>query len=282
MTTIELKKKIKTFLKTKRKVGYSIAELLVVAAYAMLVLAVILLRNCGGAKALDEDPTFVMDGNEYAQHFEEHIISFLEKYKAPRETTDFLVIHHSAGNCNASAEDVQEYHIPLYGDIAYHYLYYPCKKKIVQVRELDEGAPHAYSMNYNSVAICVMGNFNEQSLDSLDIMILRTLITQLRDIYSLGPECVIGHDDCIVYNRDNNTACPGAHIHTSMFVPRITEQDYERLISEYMVRTNNKFTEYRLKKMPLELAEMQLNKAQFEAYAEKEYNEMVTTIKNKK
>jgi len=282
MNAIELKKAIKVFLKTKRKVGYSVAELVVLAAYAMLILTIVLLRNCGGGKEESFDaPAFVMDSNDYARHFESHIISFLEKYKAPRGSTDFIVIHHSAGNCDASAEDVQEYHIPLYGDIAYHYLYYPCKKKIVQVRELDEGAPHAYSMNYNSVAICVMGNFNEQSLDSLDIMILRTLITQLRDIYSLGPECVIGHDDCIVYNRDNNTACPGAHIRTSMFVPSITEDDYKRLLDDYMLRTNNKFTEYRLAKMIRELVQKQLNKAQLDIYAANEYNEMVKTIKHK-
>ena len=281
MSLLEIKNKIKSFLKTKRKVGYSIAEILTYVAYAAMVLLIILLRHCRENNDFVADSVEVMDSEEYARHYEEHIISFLDKYKEPRKSTDFVTIHHSAGNCDATAEDVQEYHIPLYGDIAYHFLNYPCKKKVVQVRGLDESAPHAYSMNFNSVAICVMGDFETETLDSLDIAILRTLVTQLREIYALGPECVVGHNDCKVYNNLNNTACPGCHIKTSMFIPRITEDDYSRMIAEYERKTRNSFTEFRRNKMVKDLVVMQYNKAQFDVYIDKEYADMVNTIKNK-
>ena len=284
MTLLEIKTKIKKFLKTKRKVGYSIAEISTYFVYAVAVLAFVLMRHCGGRNDDIVEDSFgdVMDAAEYAEHYEEHIISFLDKYKAPRASTEFVTIHHSGASGNATAEDVQQYHIPLYGDIAYHYLYYPGKKKVVQVRGLDEGSPHAYSMNFNSVAICIMGDFEKEELDSVDIVILRTLITQLRDIYALGPECVVGHGDCVAYNPRNNTACPGCHVKTRMFVPAITEDDYERMISDYERKTRNSFTEFRRTKMTKELVSLQYNKAQFDVYIDKEYADMVTTIKNKK
>lgn len=273
---------IKWLLRKRRRVVYSLSELGAFLAVAALALFAVSDSKCGEGEVRDfsSDATYaVMSDDEFASHFEERIL----ETPNPRKETKCLTIHHSASENIPEAEAVRDYHIDVkkFPGIGYHALYDPERKMMIQVRGWDDVCPHAYSMNDNSVSICILGNYETQYLDSLDILIISTMVDKLMTRYGLNPVAVCGHGDCVVYNSLNNTACPGKHADVRQFVPRRTEDDYRECIDAWSHRSRFEFTEWRYKTMLSECVQRQMSLPQLEEYLGRQKVEMIKSIKNK-
>ena len=129
----------------------------------------------------------------------------------------FIVIHHSYTPDHPGSnmtESIKKYHIETnkWSDIGYHYVIeydkdYPCIKK---GREEDISGAHAIGFNIRSIGICVVGNFDEESLPQDKGEVLIHLIQRLMRKYSIPKENVIGHRETyLLREKPIERSCPG-------------------------------------------------------------------------
>ena len=119
-----------------------------------------------------------------------------------RTKTAHLVIHHSAGQ-DVSAAVIHQQHLQRgYNGIGYHYL-------IRKNGALEAGRPetavgaHAKGYNYDSIGICLTGNFMQEPPAPAQLATLRGLITKLQRTY--------GNLTINLHRELNATACPGIY-----------------------------------------------------------------------
>lgn len=122
---------------------------------------------------------------------------------SPRKATQRIIIHHSASRGNEDAKIIHGWHLNNNGwaGIGYHFV-------ITKSGEIQRGRPehltgaHAgASGNWNSIGICIVGNFDIETPAIVQMTALVWLIRHLRGKY--GNLEVIGHKDVMA------TACPG-------------------------------------------------------------------------
>ena len=122
---------------------------------------------------------------------------------ADRMHTSNIIIHHSASD-DASAPDIHKWHRDIgYSGIGYHFV---IRKygTIERGRPLNKVGAHAGSeYNYNSIGICLAGNFVVLEPQPEQIRSLLMLIDHLEEHYGKKLK-VLRHSD--VYS----TACPGS------------------------------------------------------------------------
>lgn len=126
-----------------------------------------------------------------------------------RAETNRVIIHHSAAPDSQRVEDIARYHVEVNGwsAIGYHYI-------IERDGTIAMGRPrwavgaHAYGANFDSIGVCVLGNFNNDTLDQIRMMSLCHVIAQCIHDYDLDP------DDDVIPHRDvaGDTSCPGINI----------------------------------------------------------------------
>ena len=281
LTTEYIKARIKWLLRQRRRVLYSLSELVAFLAVALLALMAMSDAGCGGEmRDFSDNTTYaVMADEDFSAHFEEHIL----ETPNPRPETRFIVIHHSASDNIPKPEAVREYHMAVkhYSGIGYHALYDPERKVMIQVRDWDDVSPNAYAMNSNAVAICLLGNYETQYLDSTDILVISTTVDKLMTRYGLNPVAVCGHGDCVVYDPRNNSLCPGRHADIRQFIPMRTEDDYRECIDAWSNRTRFEFTEWRYKTILEECVKSQRSLPQLEQYLGEQKEEMIQSLRKK-
>ena len=137
-----------------------------------------------------------------------------------------IIVHHSAGNPYDTVEQIREMHIKQRGrsDIGYHYIIRQGKGNPVT---LEPGRPpekigaHSQGENADSIAVCVFGNWAENTLPA--IMIRSSLLTTLVSLckkYKLTTKDIFGHREC----PGEHTLCPG-------FDMNLIREDVEHLLS---------------------------------------------------
>ena len=132
-----------------------------------------------------------------------------------------LVVHHAATPRTTTVEQIRDYHVNHNGwrDIAYHYvLRMPTDESAVQIAparkqdgdvyiEPGEEGAHVYGyVNYSSLGICLVGNFDEEKVPKRMYETLVQLLTSFLIAYELDETAVVGHREV----PDQNTACPGS------------------------------------------------------------------------
>lgn len=128
----------------------------------------------------------------------------------------YIVIHHSATRVgNACIMD--RYHKNkrhMKNGLAYHFVIDngTCGKRDGQVEEgkrwklqLWGGHVRQQWLNNSGIGICLVGNFDKQTVSKKQFAALRKLVAKLSRTYGIPISCIKGHKDF----RGEKTVCPG-------------------------------------------------------------------------
>lgn len=117
-----------------------------------------------------------------------------------RNSTERIILHHAAAS-QCSSDDIDKWHKQKdYSCIGYHFF---IKKNGTIYRGRQENAvgAHAYQNNYNSVGICLEGDFEKEQMTDTQVEAGKELVAYLKNKYNISK--VQKHSDV------NNTSCPG-------------------------------------------------------------------------
>lgn len=135
-------------------------------------------------------------------------LEFTEYRKRPQ--TKRIIIHHLGApnsHCDFCVNKIHEFHKIRWAGVGYHFVIRN-NGNIEQGRKLNAIGAHAKYNNYDSIGICLNGNFEQRTPSDAQIKSLKLLITWLCCKYNLNPKhAVIGH--CEV----KNTKCPGKKLY---------------------------------------------------------------------
>ncbi len=134
--------------------------------------------------------------------------------KLDPEKIKYLVIHHTATSRDLTTfEAVKNYHIGLgWGDIGYHW-FINGKGELIKGRNEQWVGAHAsalkngLSMNYQSLGICLTGNFETEEPAKEQIATLEAVLSDKRAKFGIARANVIGHQEI-----PSATACPGKNL----------------------------------------------------------------------
>lgn len=141
-----------------------------------------------------------------------------------RTRTDFIVLHHSAGN-DASAETIHGWHLDRkWFGIGYHFVIRQ-SGAIETGRPIDTVGSHAgATANGNSIAICLLGNFDVIKPNAAQINSLIWLIKE--HIYpKYGKLPLTAHKEYM------STSCPGRNFPMEQVKQLVAENDSTLLIN---------------------------------------------------
>lgn len=122
------------------------------------------------------------------------------KYMTKRNSTDRLILHHSACS-SCTIEQIHQWHLNNgWEGCGYHFL---VRKDgtIYRGRPEDKIGAHAQGSNFNSIGICAEGNFENETMTEAQKNSLIELVSYLKNKYGISK--VQKHSDV------NSTACPG-------------------------------------------------------------------------
>lgn len=118
-----------------------------------------------------------------------------------RLKTDYIVLHHMAGN--GSADDIHRSHLASgWSGIGYHF-YVRKDGSVYRGRPISAVGAHAKGYNQVSVSVCFEGNFETEKMTDIQIKSGRELMAYLIGIY---PYAAIKK-----HGEFNATACPGRY-----------------------------------------------------------------------
>jgi GT2 family glycosyltransferase len=122
----------------------------------------------------------------------------------------FIVVHHSATPPTTSVESIRQAHLDRgFDDIGYHYVILPTGEVVTGRPESVEGA-HAYGLNKESLGVCCVGNFEEESPPPDQIAALVEVVSELCKRFDITAENIIGHRDAqSISESARPTKCPG-------------------------------------------------------------------------
>lgn len=125
-----------------------------------------------------------------------------------REKTEYLIIHHTAGNASTeTVESVHEEHLANgWAGIGYHFF---ISKDGTIYRGRPENWIGSHTLGYNdkSIGISLSGNFEKEKPSDVQILALIKLVDYLKNKYSIPDNKIMGHRDF------DSTACPGANLY---------------------------------------------------------------------
>jgi len=124
-----------------------------------------------------------------------------------------IVVHHSAGKdtTQLEAKGIEEWHVGKgWRGIGYHFLVENVggRPSVVQGRPLRFRGSHARGANYDSVGVCVVGNFNSTLVDDDVFHVLISLLADLCTVFGLSERAISPHLEAGV----TATECPGDHL----------------------------------------------------------------------
>ena len=120
-----------------------------------------------------------------------------------RKKTDYIIIHHAAA-ASMSADDIHRVHIKKgWTGIGYHF-YIRKDGNVYYGRPIDTVGAHCENYNSVSIGVCFEGNFENDSMNSIQKNAGNKLLTYLKKVY---PNAQIKrHKDF------NATLCPGKNL----------------------------------------------------------------------
>jgi N-acetylmuramoyl-L-alanine amidase len=126
----------------------------------------------------------------------------------------FIIVHHTERN-NDFPLFVKLRHKYLRGwdDIGYHYLI-GNSRPFTKDGEIYIGRPetvpgaHARGYNFNSIGICLIGNFNKTFPSVKQMNALVNIISEIADYYSIVSQNIFGHSELPEVKKK----CPGRNI----------------------------------------------------------------------
>jgi hypothetical protein len=124
-----------------------------------------------------------------------------------------VVVHHSAGKDTSAleAKGIEEWHVGKgWRGVGYHYLVENVggRASVVLGRPLRFRGSHAKGANYDSVGVCVVGNFNGNKVDDDVFNVLVSLLADLCTVFGLTERAIVPHLEAGV----TATECPGDHM----------------------------------------------------------------------
>lgn len=130
-----------------------------------------------------------------------------------------IIIHHSLtkDGKTVSWNDIRRYHLSLgWRTIGYHYGIELVNNdyEIFVGRMMNESGAHCKQrgMNYKSLGICCIGNFDEDSVPKKQWQLCLTLVRSLVDVLRLSVDNIYGHNAFAYYK-----SCPGNNWSMSKF-----------------------------------------------------------------
>lgn len=143
----------------------------------------------------------------------------VELYEANKRSLSdikWIVVHHS-GTDSGNVNVFRDYHVHKLGweDVGYHFVI--CNGngggdgEVQPGRPLEKVGAHAYGMNYQSIGICLVGNFNSYEPTQKQWTALVGLCSRLMYQLNIAPSHVIGHKEVPLYAPNApSTDCPGS------------------------------------------------------------------------
>ncbi|MBN2484199.1 MAG: N-acetylmuramoyl-L-alanine amidase [Candidatus Omnitrophica bacterium] len=146
----------------------------------------------------------------------------------PSDTWKYIIIHHSATD-EGNALCFNEGHKKrgFYRGLGYHFVIDngTLEKTDGQIEvsprwlKQEVGAHcKASKMNYRSIGICLVGNFDIEQVTSRQMDSLIYLVRRLKDYYHISPKNILGHGQV----RGAKTNCPGKKFPWEEFKRRLT------------------------------------------------------------
>lgn len=153
---------------------------------------------------------------------------------------EYIIIHHSATK-DGTLKDfdaIKRYHIEHNGwrDIGYHYVIEKIGSTYVVLpgrAETDSGAhTREEGMNYRSLGICCVGNFDVEQPSEEMLKVLADLIVSIRRRYGQLP--------IAPHKKFSNTSCPGANFNMNKLIAMVAEKESEHWANRYYEYLINK------------------------------------------
>jgi len=155
-----------------------------------------------------------------------------EKEETQVNNPEYIIIHHSATR-EGNAEAFRNHHKNVNGwrDIGYHYIIGNGSQsgdgQVEKGRAENESGAHCNvdRMNYRSIGICLVGNFQEQRPTAAQMESLRRLCRDIMGRYKIPSSKILGHGEV----KGAATACPGRNFDMNTFCKQLEEKkmDYK-------------------------------------------------------
>lgn len=131
----------------------------------------------------------------------------------------YIIIHHSLTEDGEllSTPAIRNYHVLQrhWRDIGYHYILekYYAGYEVIMGRPLNMEGAHcaSNSMNWESIGICFVGNFDKHPPPKMQWNKGLTLVKSLMDIYDIPSKNVVGH------RKYSQKSCPGQMFDMALF-----------------------------------------------------------------
>ena len=139
------------------------------------------------------------------------IVDHAQLQNFAREITK-LVVHHSAtAKATTTAAGIKRYHVEnrKWSDIAYHKVI-EGDGRIVDGRPESKDGAHAYGANQKSLGVCVVGNFEKETIAEKQISALVQVLVDWCKKYHLDETHIYGH--YLVPGGKTTTSCPGKNL----------------------------------------------------------------------
>ena len=129
-----------------------------------------------------------------------------------------LVMHHSASKKSTTTKsDIDEWHKQRgFSQIGYHKVV-ESNGKIVSGRSEKRQGAHAKGTNHNSLGVCVVGDFENETPSAAQIRSVVKVLVEWCKKYKLTSTDIYGHKN--VPGATTKTSCPGEHL--ASLLPRI-------------------------------------------------------------
>ncbi len=126
----------------------------------------------------------------------------------PLKKIKFIAVHHSQKKID-SVKRIRNLHVKInkWDDIGYHYLIEKNGKLCKGRSEKFVGA-HVYGHNKNSLGICLIGNFDEESPTKKQIQTLIKFLKQKTKKFKISVKNILGHREF----PDVTKTCPGKFV----------------------------------------------------------------------
>lgn len=177
----------------------------------------------------------------------------------------YIVIHHSLTEDNkiVNWSAIRKYHIYNNGwqDIGYHFGIEKINEnndyEILYGRPLSQQGAHTYGINNISIGICVIGNFDNEKPNEIQMKKLITLISDLMIIFKIPISNVIGHRETYVlykngiinYNAylQNIKSCPGYNFSMKNLRNILAKNDGLQIGDEKFLKQLNDYDDFVIK-----------------------------------
>ena len=132
-----------------------------------------------------------------------------------RTQTNRVIFHHSLSSASTKIDEIRSWHIKRgFCDIGYHYVIYPDGER-VEGRDKSFIGAHALGNNFDSIGVCLIGDFHKYEPTEDQIICCERLYHQLCRYYSKSLK--------IAYHRirGRENSCPGNMLNRYTFSKRL-------------------------------------------------------------